>query len=135
MDEQMWNIAKVISRSLSLYFLINNPQEKCCFCIDDFSRQCYKTFFGGNIKKYIQRIHTHLQGKYHCTADLLFGWFGFDPASKSVIILHNQSSWIQTCKRGGQPYSDTSLVSEYSLLYLPLNSNNKNRQFWKQQTD
>ena len=40
-----------LSLSLSLYFLINNPQKKCCFCIDDFSRQCYKTFFGGNKEK------------------------------------------------------------------------------------
>ena len=32
-----------------------------------------------------QRI-LNLQGKYNCTAGLLFGWIGFDQTSKSVII-------------------------------------------------
>ena len=28
---------------------------------------------------------THHRGKYHCTADRLFDWFGFDQTSKTVI--------------------------------------------------
>ena len=29
--------------------------------------------------------NTDHKGKYHCTADLLFDWFGFDHASKTVV--------------------------------------------------
>ena len=28
--------------------------------------------------------NTHHRGKYHCMADLLFDWFGFDQTSKYV---------------------------------------------------
>ena len=28
--------------------------------------------------------NTHNWGKYHCVADLLFDWFGFDQTSKTV---------------------------------------------------
>ena len=30
--------------------------------------------------------NTHQRGKYHCTADLLFDWFGFDQRSKTVFF-------------------------------------------------
>ena len=68
---------------------------------------------------YVEQIdtaeNTHLQGKYHCTADFLFGWIRFHQTCKSVIIEHKQSLWIKTGKTGGRTYTDTSPVIEYSL--------------------
>ena len=32
-----------------------------------------------------QPENTHLKGKYHCMADLLFDGFGFDQTSKTVL--------------------------------------------------
>ena len=46
------------------------------------------------------------KGKYHCTADLLFDWFGFDP--NLCLIQHKPSSWIPTSQTRGQLYRDTS---------------------------
>ena len=43
--------------------------------------------------------NTDRQGKYHCTADLLSRWIGFDQPSKSVIIQQKKKSRSQT---GGQ---------------------------------
>ena len=38
-------------------------------------------------KKFTQADHTDLicMGKYHCMADLLIDWFGFDQTSKTVV--------------------------------------------------
>ena len=36
------------------------------------------------------------KGKYHCTADFLFYWFGLDQIY--LLIHHKQSIWIQTSK-------------------------------------
>jgi hypothetical protein len=53
----------------------------------------------------------YLRGKYHCTVDLLFDWFGLvcfenkkQKLSVVIQLLPNQS-------RGGQQYSDTSFFS------------------------
>ena len=35
--------------------------------------------------RYIHKTLTIDRGKYHCTADLLFDWFGFDRPSKTVV--------------------------------------------------
>ena len=35
--------------------------------------------------------NTHKRGKYHCTADLLFDWFGFNQTSKTVV----HSTWAK----------------------------------------
>ncbi len=50
----------------------------------------------------------YLRGKYHCTIDLLFGWFGlvcFVNKNKNFQLSY---SWFQTSQTGGQWYSDTS---------------------------
>ena len=31
-----------------------------------------------------ENTNTHQRGKYQCTADLLFDWFGFDQTSKAI---------------------------------------------------
>ncbi len=50
-------------------------------------------------------------GKYHCTIDLLFDWFGlvcFANKNKNCQLSH---SWLQTSQTGGQQYNDTSPFS------------------------
>ncbi len=57
------------------------------------------------------------RGKYHCTIDLLFDWFGI-----SCMTIENfcylQSRLIQTSQTGGQWYSDTSPFSISWFLFL-----------------
>ncbi len=48
------------------------------------------------------------RGKYHCTIDLLFDWFGlvcFANKNKNCQLSYSK---FQTCQTGGQWYSDTS---------------------------
>jgi hypothetical protein len=55
--------------------------------------------------------HGILKGKYHCTVDLLFDWFGlvcFANKNKNCQLSY---SLIQTSQTGGQWYSDTSPFS------------------------
>ncbi len=52
-----------------------------------------------------------LKGKYHCTVDLLFDWFGlvcFANKNKNCQLSYN---WFQTSQTGGQRYSDASPFS------------------------
>ncbi len=44
-------------------------------------------------------------GKYHCTIDLLFDWFGI--SCMTIYIFYVQNRLIQTSQTGGQRYSDT----------------------------
>jgi len=55
-----------------------------------------------------------LKGKYHCTIDLLFGWFGMSCMTTDILVFYLQKRLIQTSQRGDQWYSDTSPV--YSLV-------------------
>ena len=56
----------------------------------------------------------HCWGKDNCTAGLQFYKTGLDQGRKYVFCME-WSSWIQTCKTGGQPYRDTSPIGECSL--------------------
>jgi hypothetical protein len=50
-------------------------------------------------------------GKYHCTVDLLFDWFGlvcFANKNKNCQLVYSK---FQTSQTGGQQYSDTSPFS------------------------
>ena len=49
----------------------------------------------------------HHKGKYHCTTDLVFDWFGFDQTSKSAVDLTYAKQLNPSSKTGGQPYSDS----------------------------
>ncbi len=66
-----------------------------------------------------------LKGKYHCTIDLLFNWFGISCMTTDHFCFYLQNRLIQTSQTGGQQYSDTSTFSipcsnrRQSLLYLP----------------
>jgi hypothetical protein len=50
-------------------------------------------------------------GKYHCTIDLLFDWFGISCMTTDNFCFHLQNRLIQTSQTGGQWYSDTSRFS------------------------
>ncbi len=52
-----------------------------------------------------------LQGKYHCTIDLLFDWFGINSMKIDNFCFYLQNRLIQTGQTGGQWYSDTSPFS------------------------
>jgi hypothetical protein len=56
-------------------------------------------------------------GKYHCTVDLLFDWFGISCVATDNFCLYLQNRLIPTGQTGGQRYSDTSPFSITSGLY------------------
>jgi hypothetical protein len=47
------------------------------------------------------------RGKYHCTVDLLFDWFGISCMITDNICFDWQNRLIQTGQTGGEQYSDT----------------------------
>ncbi len=50
-------------------------------------------------------------GKYHCTVDLLFDWFGISFVTAEFFCFYWQNRLIQTSQTGGPWYSDTSPLS------------------------
>jgi hypothetical protein len=52
-----------------------------------------------------------LEGKYHYTVDLLFGWFGGRCMATDKFRFYLQNRLIETSQTGGQRYSDTSPYS------------------------
>jgi hypothetical protein len=59
-------------------------------------------------------LHGHLaaqRGKYHCTVDLLFDWFGLVHLANKNKNCQLSNSQYQTSQTGGQWYSDTSPFS------------------------
>jgi len=58
---------------------------------------------------FIQRILKG--GKYQCTVDLLFDWFGISCMTTDNFCFYLQNRLIQTNQTGGQWYSDTSPLS------------------------
>ncbi len=69
----------------------------------------------------------YLRGKYHCTIDILFDWFGIRCMTTDNFCRYLQNRRIQTSQTGGQQYSVTSPFSfpcmEYSgYSCLPLNN-------------
>ncbi len=46
-------------------------------------------------------------GKYHCTVDLLFDWFGISCMTTDNYCFYLQNRLIQTSQTGGQRYNDT----------------------------
>ncbi len=51
------------------------------------------------------------RGKYHCTIDLLFDWFGIIYMTTDNFCFYLQNRLIQTSQTGGQWYCDTSPFS------------------------
>jgi hypothetical protein len=50
-------------------------------------------------------------GKFHCTIDLLFDWFGLVGFANKNKNFQLSYSWFQTSQTGGQQYSDISPFS------------------------
>ncbi len=48
------------------------------------------------------------RGKYHCTVDLLFDWFGISCMTTDNFNFYLQNILMQTSQTGGQWYNDTS---------------------------
>ncbi len=46
------------------------------------------------------------RGKYHCTVDLLFDWFGISCMTTDNFCFYLQNRLIQTSQTGGQQYSE-----------------------------
>jgi len=53
-------------------------------------------------------LSANQRGKYHCTVDLLFYWFGISCMTTDNFCFYLQNRLIQTSQTGGQWYSDTS---------------------------
>ncbi len=51
------------------------------------------------------------RGKYHCTIDLLFDWFGISCMTTDNFCCYFINRLIQTSQTGGQWYSETSPFS------------------------
>ncbi len=62
------------------------------------------------------------KGKYHCTIDLLFDWFGLICFANKNINCQLSYNWFQTSQTGGQWYSDTS---PFSISWSYVTSDNK----------
>jgi len=62
-------------------------------------------------KRVLQGILKGERGKYHCTIDLLFDWFGISCMTTEKFCLYLQSRLIHTSQTEGQWYSDTSPFS------------------------
>jgi hypothetical protein len=57
------------------------------------------------------------RGKYHCTVDLLFDWFGISCMTTDNFCFYLQNRLIQNSQTGGQWYSDTSPLIFPAVTY------------------
>ncbi len=53
----------------------------------------------------------NIAGKYHCTIDLLFDWFGISCMTTDNFCFYLHNRLIQTSQTGGQWFTDTSPFS------------------------
>jgi hypothetical protein len=65
-------------------------------------------------------------GKYHCTTDLLFDWFGIYCMTTDNFCFYFQNRLIQSSQTRGQWYSDTSPFSIPCLHYKHFSVINEN---------
>ncbi len=69
------------------------------------------------LRKLFLKLGNTKGGKYHCTIDLLFDWFGTMYMTIGNFCFYLQNRLIQTSQTGGQLHSDTS---PFSIPYLSL---------------
>ncbi len=72
-----------------------------------------------------------LSGKYHCTIDLLFDWFGISCVKTDNFCFYLQNRQIQTSQTGGQWYSDTSRLIFPGILFHSRTKKVSILGFWK----
>ncbi len=99
------NDFKMFQKKLFLYFILWS-HCKLLFKWPSASAQLLVQL--ANYQKFKQGI---LKGKYHCTIDLLFDWFGISCMATDNFCFYLQNRLIQTSQTGGQWYSDTSPFS------------------------
>ncbi len=109
---------------LAVLALVGLAKQRQIYDITKFERSLSLTFlwqFSANVNVALQRligirfinvcIQGILKGKYHCTVDLLFDWFGISCMTTDHFCFYLPNSLIQTSQTGGQRYSDTSPFS------------------------
>jgi hypothetical protein len=63
------------------------------------------------VRVFYSSCREYWRGKYHCTVDLLFDWFGISCMTTDNFCFYLQNRLIQTSQIGGQWYSNTSHFS------------------------
>jgi hypothetical protein len=76
-----------------------------------YKKSKYKTNIEADWKARQWQTRKYLRGKYYCTVDLLFDWFGISCTATDNSCFYLQNRLIQTSQTGGQQYSDTSHFS------------------------
>jgi hypothetical protein len=66
---------------------------------------------GFHSNSFLVSSQEYYRGKYHCTTDLLFDWFGMNCMTIDNFCFYLQNRLIQTNQTGSQWYSDTSPFS------------------------
>jgi hypothetical protein len=67
-------------------------------------------------------------GKYHCTIDLLFDWFGISSMTTCNFCFYLQNRLIQTSQTGGQQYRDTPPLVFPDCIYKQRYHSNMHRE-------
>ena len=98
-----------ISRTMECYAVVTLLYEKC-------------SIFKGTLIRVSLCVYYDLyglspQGKYHCMADLLFSWFGFDQTRKTVVKC-NVSKAAQSKQSKQQVSRSVKLHPMASVLWL-----------------
>ncbi len=71
----------------------------------------FSTFPTLSVCQSVSLSREYWKGKYHCTVDLLFDWFGISCMLTDNCCFYLENRLIQTSQTGGQQYSDTSPFS------------------------
>jgi hypothetical protein len=71
----------------------------------------YMESYTNMLKQNQYLIQGILKGKFHCTIDLLFDWFGITCMTTDNFCFYLKNRLIQSSQTGGQWYSDTSPFS------------------------
>ncbi len=83
----------------------------CGLTVGPNKLQCYTTLGWKSLPGTNTLARESLRGKYHCTIDLLFYWFGISCMTTDSLCFYLQNRLIQTSQTGVQQYSDTSPFS------------------------
>jgi hypothetical protein len=93
-----------------------------------FTNKFNQKLFTKDINQFV-RSREYLRGKYHCTIDLLFDWFGLTCFANKNKNCHLSYSCFETSQTGVQWYSDSS---PFSIPWLdPIIYENERRDHYK----
>ena len=111
--------SKQVSTSRSAVLSLPSPVRLPCICLDYYLQvrtnlSCVERFtqhgsiWRGKKTFCLFQTREYYRGKYHCTIDLLFDWFGISCMMTDNFCFYLQNRLIQTSQTWGQWYSDTS---------------------------